>query len=69
MTHGSTWTTINFSNGNYSCKVIQAKSNLESNKHDTNAITLRFTAALFKVLVTLESGCQLDLRSGDFSER
>lgn len=64
---GSTWTAITFSNVNYSYEDIQAimKSNIESNEHDANAITLRLTPALFKVLevaTNLTFGMAISLR-------
>lgn len=66
---GKTWTTITFSDGNYSYRDIQSiiESNLTNNGHSESGIEIRFTQALTKVLVSLESGYHLDMRSGDFS--
>ena len=67
---GTTWTEIELPNGNFSYSQLNAyvQRYLESAKHSKTGIEIKFVPALFKVLIGLEDGYQVDLRTGDFAD-
>ena len=67
---GKTWHTITIPNGNFSYKGLNSyiKNEIVSNGHAKDGITIKFVADLFKVLLTLKTGFQLDLSTGDFGK-
>ncbi|PFX21387.1 hypothetical protein AWC38_SpisGene14143 [Stylophora pistillata] len=67
---GTTWHEIEFPDGNFSYEELSAyiQRELVGSKHSETGITLTFVSALFKVLVSLEDGFQVDLQNGDFAD-
>ena len=65
---GKTWHTITIPNGNFSYNELNSyiQSEIESNGHTKDGISIKFVAPLFKVLLSMKSGFQLDLKTGDF---
>lgn len=66
---GKTWHTIELPDGNFSYTELNAyiQRVLEGAKHSKTGITIRFIPALFKVLMEVEDGYQVDLQTGDFA--
>ena len=67
---GKSWHTITLSNGNYSYEELNnyIQREIESNGHTKDGISIEFVSSLFKVLLTLKSGFQVDLKTGDFKD-
>ena len=67
---GKTWHSITLPNGNYSYQELNSyiQSEITSNGHTKDGISIKFVSPLFKVLLTLKSGFQLDLKTGDFGK-
>ena len=67
---GKTWHTITIPNGNFSYKQLNSyiQSVIVSNGHAKDGFKIKFVSALFKVLLTLKSGFQVDLKTGDFGK-
>lgn len=67
---GKTWHTLTFPNGNYSYDELNSylQREIKSNGHTEDGITIKFVPSLFKVLLAMKSGFQLDLRNGDFGK-
>lgn len=67
---GTTWHTIELPDGNFSYDELNAyvERVLEGAKHSKTGITIRFIPALFKVLITVEDGFQVDLQTGNFAD-
>ena len=67
---GKTWHSITIPNGNFSYNELNSyiQSEIASNDHTKDGIRIKFVAPLFKVLLTLKSGFQLDLTTGDFGK-
>ena len=67
---GKTWHTITLPNGNYSYLELNSyiQSEIESNSHTKDGISIKFVSAFFKVLLSMKSGFQLDLKTGDFGK-
>ena len=67
---GKTWHTITLPNGNFSYNELNSyiQSEIASNGHTKDGISIKFVSSLFKVLVTMKSGFQLDLKTGDFGK-
>ena len=65
---GKTWHTITLPNGNYSYNQLNSyiQSEIESNGHTKDGISIKFVSSFFKVLLSMKSGFQLDLKTGDF---
>ena len=68
--NGLTWTTITFTNGNYSYNNINKtiSNTLLANGHSGSGINVSFEPTLFRLKIAFETGYQLDLRTGSFSE-
>ena len=66
---GTTWHTITLPDGNFSYNELNAyvQRTLEGAKHSKKGVTIRFIPSLFKVLIELEAGYQVDLRVGNFA--
>ena len=66
---GTTWHTIELPDGNFSYTELNAyvQRVLEGAKHSKTGITIRFIPALFKVLMEVENGFQVDLQTGNFA--
>ena len=67
---GRTWTLLELPNGNFAYKELNAylQRALESNGHSKTGIEIIFVPSLLRVLMTLESTFQVDLRTGDFAD-
>ena len=67
---GSTITNITLPDGNYSYDEMSLyiQRDLKANGHTEDGITLSFVPSLFKVLLSLKSGFQLDTTTGDFGK-
>ena len=67
---GKTWHTITLPNGNYSYNQLNSyiQSEIESNGHTKDGISIKFVSSFFKVLLSMKSGFQLDLKTGDFGK-
>ena len=67
---GKTWETITLPNGNYSYQELNSyiQRELESNNHTKDGISIKFVPPLFKVLLSMKSTFQLDLKTGDFGK-
>ena len=67
---GRTWHTITLPNGNYSYDELNGyiQREIKSNGHTEDGISIKFVPSLFKVLLTMKSGFQVDLRNGDFGK-
>ena len=67
---GKNWHTITLPNGNFSYLELNSyiQSEIASNGHTKDGISIKFVAPLFKVLLTMKSGFQLDLTTGDFGK-
>ena len=67
---GKTWNTITLPDGNFSYEEIESyiQSEIESNGHTKDGITITFVPLFLKVLLTLKSGFQVDLKTGDFGK-
>lgn len=67
---GKTWKMIVLPNGNYSYNELNTyiQRVLKSNSHMEDGITITFVPSLLKVLLTLKTDFQIDLRSGDFGK-
>ena len=59
---GKNWYTITLPNGNFSYEELDSfiQSEIESNGHTEDGITIKFVAPFFKVLLTLKSGFQVE---------
>ena len=67
---GKTWHTITLPNGNFSYQELNSyiQSEITSNGHTKDGISIKFVSSLFKVLLTMKSGFQVDLKTGDFGK-
>ena len=67
---GKTWHTITLPNGNFSYNELNSyiQSEIASNGHTKDGISIKFVSSLFKVLLTMKSGFQLDLKTDDFGK-
>lgn len=67
---GKNWHTITLPNGNFSYDELNSyiQSEIESNSHTKDGITIKFVSPFLKVLLTLKSGFQVDLKTGDFGK-
>ena len=67
---GKTWHSLTLPNGNFSYNELNSyiQSENASNGHTKDGITIKFVSSLFKVLVTMKSGFQLDLKTCDFGK-
>ena len=67
---GKTWHTITIPNGNFSYQELNSyiQSEIASNGHTKDGISIKFVSAFFKVLLTLKSGFQVDMKTGDFGK-
>ncbi|PFX14257.1 Pulmonary surfactant-associated protein D [Stylophora pistillata] len=67
---GTTWHEIELPDGNFAYSELNAyvQRELEGSKHSKTGITIKFVPALFKVLIGLEDGFQIDLQTGNFAD-
>ena len=67
---GKTWHSLTIPNGNYSYLELNSyiQSEIASNGHTKDGISIKFVAPMFKVLLSMKSGFQLDLKTGDFGK-
>ena len=67
---GKNWHTITLPNGNFSYNELNSyiQSEIASNSHTKDGISIKFVSTFFKVLLTLKSGFQVDLKTGDFGK-
>ena len=67
---GKTWHTITIPNGNFSYQELNSyiQSEIASNGHTKDGISIKFVSSLFKVLLSMKSGFQVDLKTGDFGK-
>ncbi|PFX20965.1 hypothetical protein AWC38_SpisGene14566 [Stylophora pistillata] len=67
---GNTWHEIELPDGNFAYSQLNAyiQRELEGANHKKKGIELKFVPALFKCLIGLEDGYQVDLRTGDFGD-
>ena len=65
---GRSWHTITIPNGNFSYQELNSyiQSEIASNGHTKDGISIKFVSSMFKVLLTMKSGFQVDLKTGDF---
>ena len=67
---GKTWHTITIPNGNYSYNELNSyiQSEIASNGYTKDGISIKFVSSLLKVLLSVKSGFQVDLKTGDFGK-
>ena len=67
---GKTWHTITLPNGNFSYLELNSyiQSEITSNGHTKDGISIKFVSPLFKVLLSMKSGFQVNLSGGDFGK-
>ena len=67
---GKTWHSITLPNGNYSYDELNSylQREITSNGHTKDGITIKFVPSLFKILLAMKSGFQVDLKNGDFGK-
>ena len=67
---GKTWHTITLPNGNYSYDELNSyiQREIASNGHTKDGISIKFVSAFFKVLLSMKSTFQVDLKTGDFGK-
>ena len=67
---GKTWHSVSLPNGNYSYDELSSylQREITSNGHTEDGVSIKFVPSLFKVLLTMKSGFQVDLRNGDFGK-
>ena len=67
---GKSWQTITLPNGNFSYAELNSyiQREISTNGHTEDGVSITFVSSLMKVLLTLKSGFQVDLKTGDFGK-